>query len=110
MRPFSRNEDSIAADNFVRTFASGDTASWRGHTRAQWVVGGNIHLVATPEQIVAWFGNLYEAGCDGVQVNFFDYLRQVDDKQMTSITGDCPCGGVRYTILGKPIRGGLCHC
>ena len=68
------NEDSIAADNFVRTFASGDTASWRGHTRAQWVVGGNIHLVGTPEQIVAWFGNLYEAGCDGVQVNFFDYL------------------------------------
>jgi FMNH2-dependent dimethyl sulfone monooxygenase len=68
------NEDSIAADNFVRTFASGDTASWRGHTRAQWVVGGNIHLVGTPQQIVAWFGNLYEAGCDGVQVNFFDYL------------------------------------
>jgi FMNH2-dependent dimethyl sulfone monooxygenase len=31
-------------------------------------------LVGTPQQIVAWFGNLYEAGCDGVQVNFSDYL------------------------------------
>ena len=52
------NEDTVAADNFVRTFQSGDTASWRGHTRAQWVIGGNVHLVGTPEQIVEWFGRL----------------------------------------------------
>jgi dimethylsulfone monooxygenase len=30
------NEDSVAADSFVRTFASGDTAWARGHTRAHW--------------------------------------------------------------------------
>jgi FMNH2-dependent dimethyl sulfone monooxygenase len=72
------NEDTEAADNFVRTFQSGDTASWRGHTRAQWVIGGNVHLVGTPEQIVAWFGRLREAGCDGVQVNFFDYLPDLE--------------------------------
>ncbi len=68
------NEDPIAADNFVRTFIAGDNASWRGHSRAQWVVGGNVHLVGTPEQIVEWFIKLQAAGCDGVQVNFFDYL------------------------------------
>jgi FMNH2-dependent dimethyl sulfone monooxygenase len=72
------NEDTVAADNFVRTFTSGDTASWRGHTRAQWVVGGNVHLVGTPEQIVTWFEKLHEAGCDGVQVNFFDYLPDLE--------------------------------
>jgi FMNH2-dependent dimethyl sulfone monooxygenase len=72
------NEDTVAADNFVRTFQSGDTASWRGHTRAQWVIGGNVHLVGTPEQIVAWFTRLSEAGCDGVQVNFFDYLPDLE--------------------------------
>lgn len=68
------NEDSEAADNFVQAFTSGDNASWRGHSREQWVVGGNVHLVGTPEQIVDWCLKLHEAGCDGIQVNFFDYL------------------------------------
>ena len=72
------NADPVAADNFVATFAAGDTSSWRGHSRAQWVIGGNVHLVGTPEQIVEWFGKLSEAGCDGVQVNFFDYLPDLD--------------------------------
>jgi FMNH2-dependent dimethyl sulfone monooxygenase len=68
------HQDPVAADNFVQTFQRGDTASWRGHTRAQWVIGGNVHLVGSPEQIVEWFVQLHAAGCDGVQVNFFDYL------------------------------------
>lgn len=68
------HQDPMAADNFVQTFQRGDTASWRGHTRAQWVIGGNVHLVGSPEQIVEWFVQLHAAGCDGVQVNFFDYL------------------------------------
>jgi dimethylsulfone monooxygenase len=72
------HEDPVAADNFVRTFQTGDTASWRGHTRAQWVIGGNVHLVGTPEQIVQWFIRLHKAGCDGVQVNFFDYLPDLE--------------------------------
>ena len=72
------NEDTVAADNFVRTFQSSDTASWRGHSRSQWVIGGNVHLVGTPAQIVEWFVRLHEAGCDGVQVNFFDYLPDLE--------------------------------
>jgi len=72
------HEDPVAADNFVKTFVGGDTASWRGHSRAQWVVGGNVHLVGTPEQIVDWFGRLHEAGCDGVQVNFYNYLPDLE--------------------------------
>ncbi len=72
------NEDPVAADNFVKTFVGGDNTSWRGHSRAQWVVGGNVHLVGTPEQIVQWFTRLSDAGCDGVQVNFFDYLPDLE--------------------------------
>ncbi len=72
------HEDTVAADSFVRTFQSGDTASWRGHSRSQWVIGGNVHLVGTPEQIVEWFVRLHQAGCDGVQVNFFDYLPDLE--------------------------------
>ena len=77
-RTILENEDTVAADNFVRTFVTGDTVSWRGHSRAQWVIGGNVHLVGTPEQIVEWFARLSEAGCDGVQVNFFDYLPDLE--------------------------------
>lgn len=67
-------EDPVAAGNFVSAFTGGDTSSWRGHSHKQWVVGGNVHLVGTPEQIVDGFIRLKEAGCDGVQVNFFDYI------------------------------------
>ena len=77
-RTILENADPVAADNFVRTFQSGDTASWRGHTHAQWVIGGNVHLVGSPQQIVAWFERLHAAGCDGVQVNFFDYLPDLE--------------------------------
>ncbi len=62
----------------MQTFIGGDTASWRGHSRAQWVIGGNVHLVGSPEQIVEWFARLHAAGCDGVQVNFFDYLPDLE--------------------------------
>ena len=77
-RTILENEDRVAADSFVQTFAAGDTASWRAHSRAQWVIGGNVHLVGTPEQIVEWFQRLSDAGCDGVQINFFDYLPDLD--------------------------------
>jgi dimethylsulfone monooxygenase len=77
-RTILENADPVAAGNFVRTFQSGDTASWRGHTHAQWVIGGNVHLVGSPEQIVTWFERLRAAGCDGVQVNFFDYLPDLE--------------------------------
>ena len=72
------NEDPVAADNFVAQFLGGDQTSWRGHSRANWVVGGNVHLVGTPEQVVEWMIRLKDAGCDGVQVNFYDYLPDLE--------------------------------
>ncbi len=29
---------------------------------------------------------------------------------MTSISGGCLCGRVRYTVTGDPVFSGLCHC
>ena len=66
--------DEVALDNFVAAFRSGDQASWRGHKKENWAVGGNVHLVGTPEQIVDWFIKLKKAGCDGMQINFYDFL------------------------------------
>ena len=70
--------DEVATDNFVATFTGGDQSSWRGHSKANWAVGGNVHLVGTPEQIVEWFAKLKRAGCDGMQVNFYDFLPDLD--------------------------------
>jgi dimethylsulfone monooxygenase len=72
------NQDTVAADNFHKTFAGGDQSSWKQNTRDQWVVGGNVHLVGTPEQIVERFVQLNNAGCDGVQVNFYDFLPDLE--------------------------------
>jgi FMNH2-dependent dimethyl sulfone monooxygenase len=72
------NQDTVAADNFYKTFAGGDQSSWKQNTRDQWVAGGNVHLVGTPEQVVDRFVQLNNAGCDGVQVNFYDFLPDLE--------------------------------
>ena len=72
------NQDTVAADNFYKTFAGGDQSSWKQNTRYQWVIGGNVHLVGTPSQIVDRFVQLHKAGCDGVQVNFYDFLPDLE--------------------------------
>jgi len=35
-------------------------------------------VIGTPEQVVEQFMQLSEAGCDGMQVNFFDYEPDLD--------------------------------
>ncbi len=70
--------DEAALGNFVAAFRGGDQTSWRGHTAENWAVGGNVHLVGTPEQIVDWFIKLKRAGCDGMQINFYDFLPDLD--------------------------------
>jgi len=70
--------DPVALDHFVASFRSGDQSSWRGHDKKNWAVGGNVHLVGNPEQIVDWCGRLKDAGCDGVQINFFDFLPELE--------------------------------
>jgi FMNH2-dependent dimethyl sulfone monooxygenase len=72
------HQDPVAADNFYKTFAGGDQSSWKQNTRDQWVIGGNVHLVGTPEQIVDRFIQLNKVGCDGVQVNFYDFLPDLE--------------------------------
>lgn len=66
-------EDKVAVDNLMRGFDVGDQASWRGHLREQRIIGGNLHVFGTPEQVVEQFAALKAAGCDGFQLNFFDF-------------------------------------
>lgn len=66
-------EDAPAVDSLVGTMQQGDQSSWRGHERDQRVIGGNIQIFGTPEQVVEQFAALKAAGCDGMQINFFDF-------------------------------------
>lgn len=66
-------EDAPAVDSLVGTMQRGDQASWRGHERNQRIIGGNIQVFGTPEQVVEQFAALKDAGCDGMQINFFDF-------------------------------------
>ena len=65
--------DHGAVEGFFHSHATGDSQSWRGHERDERVVGGNIQLIGTPEQIVDQLHRLKAAGCDGIQICFFDY-------------------------------------
>lgn len=78
MQSIIDHQDPVAADNYYATFATGDQASFKNHVRDGFVVGGNVHVVGSPEQVVEQFIRLNEAGCDGVQVNFYDYLPDLE--------------------------------
>src|SRR5262249_50196304 len=71
-------EDSEAVDRLIGRMQSGNTASGRGHQRNQRIAGGNIQLIGTPEQIVDAFVRLQAAGCDGVQLCFFDFAPELE--------------------------------
>jgi FMNH2-dependent dimethyl sulfone monooxygenase len=71
-------EDTPAVDNLVGSMRKGDQASWRGHERQQRVIGGNVQVFGTPEQVVDQFIKLKAAGCDGMQINFFDFVPDLE--------------------------------
>lgn len=73
VRAIVEGEDSEALDGLMGIFNKGDTQSWRSHTRAQRVIGGNIQIFGTPEQVAESLIRLHGAGCDGVQLSFFDF-------------------------------------
>lgn len=69
--------DPVAAQNFLHSLVGGGSQSWRRRTLDEIYVGGNLQVVGTPEQVVEQIVNLHCVGCDGIQVNFFDYLPDI---------------------------------
>ena len=65
--------DDGATDGFAASTRSGDAVAWRDAVRLHRPLGGNMHLVGSPEQIVDGFIKLKQAGCDGVQLTFYDF-------------------------------------
>jgi len=65
--------DREALAGFLGSHRTGDSKSWQGFEPDHRVVGGNLQLIGTPEQVVANLIRLKAAGCDGIQICFFDY-------------------------------------
>lgn len=58
-----------------------DAHAWRGHKNNTWrdrVLGGNLNLIGTPEQILDAFLRLKAIGVDGVQLSFYDFKPDLD--------------------------------
>lgn len=68
----------MAAQNFLRSLVGGGSQSWRQRTLDEIYVGGNLQVAGTPEQVVEQIVNLRRVGCDGIQINFFDYLPDIE--------------------------------
>ncbi|PLZ03703.1 LLM class flavin-dependent oxidoreductase [Burkholderia sp. WAC0059] len=69
--------DDEAVDGYFRHFALADSKAWGKHDRSGRIVGrivgGNVQLVGDPQQVADGIEKLHRAGCDGVQLSFFDF-------------------------------------
>lgn len=65
--------DEEAVATFGARMRGGDAVAWREAKRHYAPLGGNLHMVGSPEQIVDGFLALKKAGIDGVQLTFYDF-------------------------------------
>ena len=70
--------DIGAVDGFAHVSRSGDAVGWRNAKRHNRALGGNLHIVGSPEQIVEHFIRLKNAGCDGLQLTFYDFAPNLE--------------------------------
>jgi FMNH2-dependent dimethyl sulfone monooxygenase len=70
--------DVEAIEGFVGRRMSGDAKGWKTDLGAYRAVGGNMQIVGSPAEIVESFLQLKQAGCDGVQLTFFDFAADLE--------------------------------
>jgi dimethylsulfone monooxygenase len=70
--------DVEAIEGFIGRRLSGDAKGWKTDLGAYRAVGGNMQIVGSPTQIVERFLQLKKAGCDGLQLTFFDFAADLE--------------------------------
>ena len=70
--------DHGAIEGFVSHQRSGDAVAWKAHGDTHRALGGNIQIVGSPDQVVDKLLGLKRAGCDGIQVAFFDFAPDLE--------------------------------
>jgi FMNH2-dependent dimethyl sulfone monooxygenase len=64
--------------NFTGRHAAGDSQSWLEHSARGRAVGGHLHIVGDPGDVADRLARLHDAGIDGVQLTFYDYLPDLE--------------------------------
>jgi len=70
--------DHGAVQGFVEHHRAGDAVAWKAHGDTHRALGGNIQIIGGPERVVDKLVGLRRAGCDGVQVAFFDFAPDLE--------------------------------
>jgi FMNH2-dependent dimethyl sulfone monooxygenase len=70
--------DHGAIGGFVSHQRSGDAVAWKAHGDTHRALGGNIQIIGNPEQVVDKLLGLKRAGCDGIQVAFFNFAPDLE--------------------------------
>jgi dimethylsulfone monooxygenase len=70
--------DMEAAAGYANHFRSGDSKAWTNHVPRDRILGGNVHLVGDPRQVADWLIGLNRAGCDGMQISFYDFREDLE--------------------------------
>ncbi len=70
--------DHGAVEGFVAHQRSGDAVAWKAHGDTHRALGGNIQIIGSPEHVVDKLVGLKRAGCDGIQVAFFDFAPDLE--------------------------------
>jgi FMNH2-dependent dimethyl sulfone monooxygenase len=70
--------DRGAIEGFVTHQRAGDAVAWKAHGDQHRALGGNIQIVGSPEHVIDKLLGLKQAGCDGVQVAFFDFAPDLE--------------------------------
>ena len=70
--------DPGGVEGFAAVTRGGDAVAWSGQRRQYAALGGNLHVVGSPEQVVDQFLALQKAGVDGVQITFYDFAPDLE--------------------------------
>jgi FMNH2-dependent dimethyl sulfone monooxygenase len=70
--------DQGAIEGFVAHQRGGDAVAWKAHGDTHRALGGNIQIIGSPESVVDKLVQLKRAGCDGIQVAFFDFAPDLE--------------------------------
>jgi FMNH2-dependent dimethyl sulfone monooxygenase len=70
--------DRGAIEGFVAHQRGGDAVAWKAHGDTHRALGGNIQIIGSPEHVVDKLVGLKRAGCDGIQVAFFDFAPDLE--------------------------------
>ncbi|TCV95459.1 LLM class flavin-dependent oxidoreductase [Biostraticola tofi] len=69
------DRESIQA--YTARHSGGDAHGWKQHIPADRILGGHIQIIGSPEEVADALEKLHQAGIDGVQLGFYDYVPEL---------------------------------